>query len=84
MMTEEFTASLHNFQVRAMNTGVFVCLVMDDTPAARAGLRFGDQILQIDGVDMAGLSVDKVHTIFKKKNSGDIFDLAVRDRYYIN
>jgi syntenin-1 len=82
MMTEEFTASLHNFQVRAMNTGVFVCLVMDGTPAARAGLRFGDQILQIDGVDMAGLSVDKVHTIFKKKNSGDTFDLAVRDRYY--
>jgi len=64
-----------------MNTGVFVCLVMDGTPAARAGLRFGDQILQIDGVDMAGMSVDKVHTIFKKKNAGDTFDLAVRDRY---
>ena len=67
-------------QVRAMNTGVFVCLVMDGSPAARAGLRFGDQILQIDGQDMAGMSVDKVHSIFKKKKAGESFLLAVRDR----
>jgi len=67
-------------RVRAMNTGVFVCLVMDNTPAARAGLRFGDQILQIDGVDMAGMTVDKVHTIFKNKKVGDNTLLAVRDR----
>jgi len=67
-------------QVRAMNTGVFACLVMEGSPAARAGLRFGDQILQIDGQDMAGMSVDKVHTIFKKKNAGDKIELAVRDR----
>ena len=63
-----------------MNTGVFVCLVMDGSPAARAGLRFGDQILQIDGQDMAGMSVDKVHSIFKKKKAGESFLLAVRDR----
>jgi syntenin-1 len=67
-------------RVRAMNTGVFVCLVIDGSPAAKSGLRFGDQILQIDGQDMAGLSVDKVHSIFKKKNVGQSFLLAVRDR----
>jgi len=67
-------------RVRAMNTGVFVCLVMDDSPAARAGLRFGDQILQIDGIDMAGMSVEKVHAIFKKKNTGELTSLAIRDR----
>lgn len=64
-----------------MNTGVFACLVMDGAPAAKAGVRFGDQILQIDGKDMAGMSVDKVHKIFKSKNPGDTFELAVRDRY---
>ena len=63
-----------------MNTGVFVCLVIDGSPAAKAGLRFGDQILQIDGVDMAGMSVNKVHTIFKGKNPGETTLLAVRDR----
>ena len=64
-----------------MNTGVFVCLVMDGSPASRAGLRFGDQILQIDGQDMAGMSVDKVHSIFKKKKAGESCLVALRDRY---
>ncbi len=63
-----------------MNTGVFVCLVIEDSPAAKAGLRFGDQILQIDGVDMAGMSVNKVHTIFKAKKAEENTLLAVRDR----
>lgn len=63
-----------------MNTGVFACLVMDGSPAAKAGLRFGDQLLQIDGQDMAGMSVDKVHKIFKNKKAGDKIDIAVRDR----
>jgi len=67
-------------RVRAMNTGVFVCLVIDGSPAAKAGLRFGDQILQIDGEDMAGKSVDKVHTLLKKKNVGDKIEVALRDR----
>jgi len=67
-------------RVRAWSTGVFVCLVMDDSPAAKAGLRFGDQILQIDGVDMAGMSVAKVHAIFKNKKVGDTATLVVRDR----
>jgi len=69
-------------RVRAMHTGVFVCLVMDGSPAAKTGLRFGDQILQIDGVDMAGMTVDKVHAIFKKKKSGESLQIAIRDRPY--
>ncbi len=63
-----------------MNTGVFVCLVMDNTPAALGGLRFGDQILQINNQDMAGMSVDKVHGILKKVNKGDGVEFVVRDR----
>jgi len=67
-------------RVRALNTGVFICLVTDQSPAACAGLRFGDQILQIDGVDMAGMSVTTVHNILKKKGDGDFITFAVRDR----
>lgn len=63
-----------------MNTGVFVCLVIENTPAAQAGLRFGDQILQINAQDMAGMSVDKVHGILKKINKGDGVELVLRDR----
>ena len=40
--------------------GVFVCLVTKGSPAALGGLRFGDQLLQVDGVNLAGFSSDKV------------------------
>jgi syntenin-1 len=63
-----------------MNTGVFACLVMENSPASKSGVRFGDQILQIDGVDMVGMQVDKVHKIFKGKSPGAAFELAIRDR----
>ncbi len=43
------------------------------------GLRFGDQILQINGSNVAGFSADKVNTIFKKADVNNIV-LAVRDR----
>ena len=44
--------------------GVFVCLVTKGSPAALGGLRFGDQILQVDGVNLAGFSSDKVRAHF--------------------
>lgn len=49
------------------------------SPAALAGLRFGDQILQINGENVAGYSMDKVHKIFKQAGVNSI-RVAVRDR----
>merc|ERR1711976_1034473 len=43
------------------------------------GLRFGDQILQINGENLAGFNEEKVHDIFKKCGVNKIV-LAVRDR----
>lgn len=34
-------------RAQSINKGVFVCVVVKDSPAAMAGLRFGDQILQV-------------------------------------
>ena len=48
------------FSWRFPCAGVFVCLVTKGSPAALGGLRFGDQILQVDGVNLAGFSSDKV------------------------
>ncbi len=59
--------------------GVFVALVAKDSAAALAGLRFGDQILQINGESVAGWSVDKTITTLKKANGAHI-SMAVRDR----
>nr|CAI5842308.1 unnamed protein product [Callosobruchus analis] len=66
-------------RVKAINNGVFVCVVVDKSPAALAGLRFGDQILQINDVDVAGFSMDKVHDMLKKSPVNGI-KVIVRDR----
>jgi syntenin-1 len=67
-------------RVQAINKGVFVCLVMKGSPAALAGIRFGDQILQINGTTVAGFSVDQAHALFRKSPVNGI-SVVVRDRY---
>jgi len=66
-------------RVKSIDKGVFVALVTKGSPAAMGGLRFGDQILQINGENMAGYDEVKVHKIFKKAGVNNIC-LAVRDR----
>jgi len=66
-------------KVKAVNKGIFVCLVAKESPAALGGLRFGDQILQVNGENLAGYSSDKVHGMLKKASVNNIV-MAVRDR----
>ena len=66
----------------AQSKGIFICYVKKGSPAATAGLRFGDQILSINGEAVAGYSDDKVNKIVKKAPSDRIV-LAVRDRYIL-
>ncbi|GLV32863.1 X11Lbeta [Carabus blaptoides fortunei] len=66
-------------RVKAINKGIFVCLVATNSPAALAGLRFGDQILQINNISIAGYSMDKVHELFRKSPVNGI-SVVVRDR----
>ena len=66
-------------RLRAVNKGVFVQFVHTNSPAALAGLRFGDQILQIDGTTVAGFDSDKVMKILKKASPQRVV-FAVRDR----
>merc|ERR1712110_482690 len=67
-------------KAKAVNKGVFVCLVTKGSPAALGGLRFGDQILQINGENVAGFSSDKVHDILKNKTSVNNISMVIRDR----
>ncbi|EEB14454.1 syntenin-1, putative [Pediculus humanus corporis] len=66
-------------RVQPVNNGVFVNLVTKNSPAAMAGFRFGDQILEVNGKSVAGLSMDAVHDIIKKSPSSGI-SFIVRDR----
>ena len=43
-------------------------LVAKESPAALVGIRFGDQIVQIDGENLAGKSSDKALKLLKKAN----------------
>lgn len=66
-------------RVHAINNGIFVCLVSQNSPAAMAGLRFGDQILNINDVCVAGYSMDQVHKLLRNANTNGI-RVAIRDR----
>ncbi|XP_044731619.1 syntenin-1-like [Chrysoperla carnea] len=66
-------------RVKEINNGIFVCLVNAGSPAALAGLRFGDQILQVNNVTVAGFTMEKVHDLFRKSGVNGI-SVVVRDR----
>ncbi|KAG5838556.1 hypothetical protein ANANG_G00224890 [Anguilla anguilla] len=65
--------------LRAIDNGVFIQLVQANSPAALGGLRFGDQVLQINGHNCAGWSLDKAHKALKAAAEQRI-ELVVRDR----
>ncbi|XP_072015753.1 syntenin-1-like [Amphiura filiformis] len=66
-------------RVQAISKGIFVQFVQKDSPAAMGGLRFGDQILQINDENVAGWSKDKTMKVLKKANKERIV-MAIRDR----
>ncbi|XP_071486353.1 syntenin-1-like [Diadema antillarum] len=66
-------------RVRDISKGIFITFVNKGSPAAMGGLRFGDQILQINGENVAGYSKDKAMGILKKASPSSI-RLAIRDR----
>ncbi|NP_001040345.1 syndecan binding protein [Bombyx mori] len=66
-------------RLHSVDSGVFVCYVAANSPGALAGLRFGDQILEINNVTVAGMTMDKCHDILKKAPANNI-TMAVRDR----
>ena len=66
-------------RLHSVNSGVFVCYVGANSPAALAGLRFGDQILEINNVSVAGMTMYQCHGLLKKAPVNGI-TMAVRDR----
>ncbi|KZC10482.1 Syntenin-1 [Dufourea novaeangliae] len=66
-------------RVHAVNNGIFVCLVNQNSPAALAGLRFGDQILSINDVSVAGCTMEQVHKMLRNADINGI-RVVIRDR----
>uniref|UniRef100_A0A452S1G5 PDZ domain-containing protein n=1 Tax=Ursus americanus TaxID=9643 RepID=A0A452S1G5_URSAM len=61
------------------NNGIFVQLVQGNSPASLVGLRFGDQVLQIDGESCAGWSSNKAYKVLKQA-FGEKITMTVHDR----
>uniref|UniRef100_A0A6I8N8Y4 Syndecan binding protein n=1 Tax=Ornithorhynchus anatinus TaxID=9258 RepID=A0A6I8N8Y4_ORNAN len=59
--------------------GIFVQLVQANSPASLVGMRFGDQVLQINGENCAGWSSDKSHKVLKQA-FGEKITMTIRDR----
>jgi syntenin-1 len=68
--------------VDAWDKGVFVAFVWKDSAAAMGGLRFGDQILEIDDVEVAGLSAKKALKLLKDAEETCV-RIAVKDRPFM-
>uniref|UniRef100_A0A8B9NXR3 Syndecan binding protein 2 n=1 Tax=Apteryx owenii TaxID=8824 RepID=A0A8B9NXR3_APTOW len=66
-------------KLKNVDQGIFVQLVKANSPAALVGLRFGDQVLQLDGESCAGWSSGKAHKALKKASPEKIV-MVVRDR----
>ncbi|XP_038057549.1 syntenin-1-like [Patiria miniata] len=66
-------------RVRAISKGVFISFVGNGTPAAMGRVRFGDQVLQINSENCAGMTSDKAMSKLRKSAPERIV-LALRDR----
>lgn len=66
-------------RIQAVNKGIFVSFVHTNSPSALVGLRFGDQILQINGENVAGWDSDKAFKVLKNAPPERI-TMAVRER----
>jgi len=65
--------------VTAIDKGLFVAFVWRDSAAALGGLRFGDQILQINGQNVAGWSMKQALKFLKEADAQSV-KFAIRDR----
>ncbi|XP_038622619.1 syntenin-1 isoform X2 [Tachyglossus aculeatus] len=66
-------------RLKSIDNGIFVQLVQANSPASLVGLRFGDQVLQINGENCAGWSSDKSHRVLKQA-FGEKITMTIRDR----
>uniref|UniRef100_A0A8V0XER1 Syndecan binding protein n=1 Tax=Gallus gallus TaxID=9031 RepID=A0A8V0XER1_CHICK len=78
-MVAPVTGNDIGLRLKSVDNGIFVQLVQANSPASLAGLRFGDQVLQINGENCAGWSSDKAHKVLKQA-SGERISMIIRDR----
>jgi carboxyl-terminal processing protease len=59
-------------QILRHDDGVYITSVVEGTPASRAGLRFGDRIVEVDGKDARDWSSDEVSKNVRGERGKDV------------
>uniref|UniRef100_A0A2K5LUD7 PDZ domain-containing protein n=1 Tax=Cercocebus atys TaxID=9531 RepID=A0A2K5LUD7_CERAT len=84
----EIQQGIHEYQdgkiglrFKSVDNGRFVQLVKANSPDSMVGLRFGDQVLQINGENCAGWSSDKAHKVLKQA-FGEKISITIHDRSF--
>ncbi|KHN80207.1 Syntenin-1 [Toxocara canis] len=70
----------YGMRFRSFNKGIFVQFVADGSPAAAAGVRFGDQILKLNDVEVVGMNAEKAMDLMTSAKNPDQLLVTVRDR----
>lgn len=69
-----------SFQI--IDMGLFVSLVEKESAGALAGVRFGEQLIAIDGVPVSGIKKSKIEEMIKKIPLENKIEMIFRDRPY--
>ncbi len=65
--------------IQSRDRGVYIMETFKDTPAARAGLRYGDQIIKVDGENAENWNSDKVRDHLRGELGSEVKVTVVRE-----
>lgn len=65
--------------IQSRDRGVYIMETFKDTPAARAGLRYGDQIIKVDGENAESWNSDKVRDHLRGELGSEVKVTVVRE-----
>ncbi|VDN04892.1 unnamed protein product [Thelazia callipaeda] len=78
VILNRFRGQKYGMKMQTVNQGIFVQWVEEDSPAAVAGIRFGDQVLSVNEMEVFGMTGQKVINIMKKSKRDVV--VVLRDR----
>ena len=65
--------------IQSRDRGVYIMETFKDTPAARAGLRYGDQIIKVDGENAESWNSDKVRDHLRGELGSEVKVTVIRE-----
>ncbi len=71
-------------EIKYIDKKVFIGRVFDDSPASKAGLKEGDELIKVDNNSIEGYTLDKISSLVKGKKGTEVNITIVREKKEIN